>query len=58
MVVDAPDLAHRNAQERLNQMGQQGWELVSVVVVPLGVGTSAEASCVFKREMPPEDEQA
>ena len=43
-ILDIPDFT-----AKLNQLGEQGWELVSTFDTNLGNGASREAIAVFKR---------
>ncbi|MGQ4664988.1 DUF4177 domain-containing protein [Metabacillus halosaccharovorans] len=40
----------KSPDEKLNKLGQEGWECVSVYA-PVSAGTSTEISYLFKREI-------
>jgi len=37
-------------EDQLNQIGREGWELVSIITIPPGMVTKLKADHVFKRK--------
>ena len=48
----APNLAERIESE-LNELGYQGWELISALPTAMGFGATASVMLIFKRQYSP-----